>query len=94
MTEELRASKITIEIPKVDSDPWVHLTVNKMFYDDNMELVNNVPRFKYLSKPMSEIATNTYAFFDPVLQKEVTISGYGIAMAITSYVDDELAVLK
>jgi hypothetical protein len=87
MTEKLRASKIAIEIPKPDSEPWVHITVNKMFYNDSGDLISNVPRFDYISKPLSQIGMDMYTFMDPVLQSNSTVSGYGLAEAITSYVD-------
>ncbi len=90
MTEKLRASKIAIEIPKPDSEPWVHITVNKMFLNDNGEAINNQPRFDHISKPLSSVGTNIYTFMDPIIQKEVTISGYGLASAITSYVKDTI----
>ena len=90
MTEKLRSSKITIEIPKVDSEPWVHVTVNKMFLDDDGEMTNNQPRFDYISKPLSSVGTEIYTFMDPVTQQEVTISGYGLASAITSYVKNTI----
>ncbi len=86
MIEKLRASKITIEIPKPDSEPWVHITVNKMFIDNDGKVVNNVPRFDHISKPLSEIGSEIYKFTDPVTQREENISGYGLAEAITSYV--------
>jgi len=88
MTEKLRASKISIEIPKPDSDPWVHITVNKMFMEDG-KLVQNEPRFDHISAPLTAIGLNTFTFIDPVLKSEVTISGYGLAQAITAYVSEE-----
>jgi len=88
MTEELRASKITIEIPKPTSVPWVHITVNKMFIEDG-ELIQNEPRFDHISEPLTTVGLNMFTFMDPVLGQEVTVSGYGLAQAITSYVSDE-----
>ena len=91
MTEKLRASKITIEIPKVNSEPWVHVTVNKMFLNSNNEVINNQPRFDYISKPLSNVGMNTYQFTDPVTQADINISGYGLAQAITSYVEKSIS---
>lgn len=91
MTEIYRASKIAIEIPKRDSEPWVHITINKMFINNDGVLVNTLPRFAYISKPLSEIGMNAYSFTDPVTQQHIEVSGYGLAEAITSYVDVVLA---
>ena len=88
MTEELRASKIAIEIPKPDSEPWVHITVNKMFLEDG-ELVQNEPRFDHISAPLTAIGLNMFSFKDPVTGADVTVSGYGLAQAITAYVSEE-----
>lgn len=90
MTEQYRASKITIEIPKEDSEPWVHLTVNKMYIDAKGNIVNDIPRYDYISKPLSEVAFNEYTLVDPVMGGDITISGYGIANAITAYVDKHI----
>ena len=90
MTEKFRASKIAIEIPKPDSEPWVHITVNKMFLNEAGDIVSNVPMFAYISKPLSQIGMNSYLFADPVTQETLEISGYGLAEAITSYVDKVL----
>lgn len=87
MTEWYRASDIHIEIPKEHSEPWIHLTINKLFKDDDGKLVNEIPRFAYISKPMSEIATNIYEYTDLVLKERRDISGYGLSLAITEYVD-------
>lgn len=90
MIEEYRASKIAIEVPKEESEPWVHLTINKMFKDEGGKLINEIPRFGYISKPLSQVAMNSYEFLDPVSKQYNTISGYGLAQAITSYVDKHL----
>lgn len=90
MTKWYRAAKIEIEIPKVDSEPWVHLTVNKLEYDDGGALINEIPRFEYISKPMSKIALEVYDYLDPILRERRDISGLGLAQAITSYVDKHL----
>lgn len=90
MIEEYRASKITIEVPKEHSEPWVHLTINKMFKDDEGNLTNEIPRFDYISKPLSQVATNMYEYLDPIQRQTFNISGYGLAQAITSYVDKHL----
>lgn len=90
MVYEYRASKITIEIPKPDSEPWVHLAINKLEVDDNGTLINTYPMFAYISKPLSQVGMEMFSFLDPVYQSDVTVSGYGLAKAITSYVEKNI----
>lgn len=86
MKTEYRASTISIEIPKPNSEPWVHVYINKMILDDEGNVLNTFPRDAVVSKRLSEVGMNTYQFIDPVTQKQVDISGYGLAQSITSYV--------
>jgi len=90
MTEHHRASKIIIDIPKEDSEPWVHVTIDLLLKDDNEITQNVIPRVAYISKPLSEIASEMYDFNDPILQKDNTLSGYGLAQAISSYVNTRM----
>lgn len=83
MRIRLRTSKVSIETPKIDSEPWVHITVQQVIEDDNGKILNIIPRYNYISKPLSEIAMDIDTFIDPVLQKENSISGAGMATALT-----------
>ena len=91
MTTKLRASNIAIEVPEPNSDAWVHVTINKVFIDDNGNIINDIPKFDYVSKPLSSIGMNAYPFIDPVTGESIEVSGYGIAQCITSYVERVLA---
>jgi len=86
--QKYRASQIIIENLKQTSVPWVHLVINQMIYDANGVLVNEIPREDRISKILSDIGTNMYTCVDPVTQKQITISGYGMASMITAYVED------
>jgi len=87
MLIKYRASKITIEIPKPQSEPWVHIVINKMEVDEETNnVLNAYPQFEYISNPLSRVGTDILRFGDPVSQELVSISGYGIASALTAYV--------
>ncbi len=88
MITKLRASKITLEMPKEDGEVWVHVTIQKVIRNDSGNIINIIPRFESVSTPLRDIAFNSYTFQDLILQKEVDISGYGVASALT------VAILK
>ena len=83
MTTRLRVSKIAIEIPKQDSDAWVHITVQQVLEEDGV-IVNVIPRWRYISKPLSEIGMEQYPYSDVVLGIDGFMSGAGIASVLTS----------
>jgi len=56
MLEQLRASKITIDMPKSDSMPWVQITVQKVLRDEETYAIRNVlTRWEQFSIPLNEI---------------------------------------
>ncbi len=91
MRTRLRTSKIVIETPKVDSEPWVHITIQQVLENDEGKIVNIVPRFDYISKPLSEIFLTVTPYLDPVLQKEDEISGGGMVTVLTGIISKWIA---
>lgn len=83
MRVRLRTSKMSIEIPKAESEAWIHITVQQVIEDDNGGVLNIVPRYDYISKPLSEIITQITNYPDPVLGTVGSISGGGMASALT-----------
>ena len=91
MITKLRASKVVIEIPREDSTPWMHITVQKVLKADNGEVLNVIPRFDYISCPLTDVITNEYTFSDPILQTgAIDISGAGVVAVLTAMVLDEM----
>ena len=82
MITKLRASKIAIEMPKETSEVWVHITVQKVYKDDNGNTINVIPRWNYISFPLEEIGTELFTFDDPVTQETHNNTGYGVASAL------------
>lgn len=80
MKTKVRASKISIESPKPDSETWVHIEVAQLIYDDNNKLVNIIPRYDYISKPITELLKDTYS------TGEVKITGLEVMQIITTVV--------
>ena len=60
MLEQIRASKITIDLPKVGSMPWVQITVQKVLRDEKTyEIKNTLTRWEQFSIPLSEVMSKT-----------------------------------
>jgi len=60
MIEQIRVSKIVIDLPRPENEPWVHLTVQKVLRDDNYEVVNLLTRFDSISLPISVLYPKEY----------------------------------
>ena len=78
---QYRAQQILIEMPKPDSEPWVHITIQRLTpvagggYDDVID------RYKVISAPFHEILNR--AFVAAVAKgKTVRITGGELAAAI------------
>ena len=84
MIEQIRASKIVIDMPKSGSEPWVHLTVQKVLRDvDTYEIKNVVTRFGSVSVPLSKILVQEY----PVgTVANTSISGVEVFNSISAFV--------
>lgn len=86
MITKLRASKISIEKPRENSETWVHITVQQVIKDDNENVINIIPRYDYISIPLKEFGTVVYTGKDPITQDDINASGYGIASLISSVI--------
>ena len=82
MRTKLRTQQVVIDMPKEGQDIWMHITLQKVDKDDEGNTVNVSPRNEQIHKIASKMATDMYTFFDPVQQKDITISGAGIHMAM------------
>lgn len=83
MITKMRASKISIEVPYENSEPWLHIEVQKVLKNDDGTIINVIPRADYISYPLSEFMTNVYTFGDPVLNEVHNNSGAGAASLIS-----------
>ena len=83
MKTQIRISKISIEIPKLGDEIWIHLTTQEVQWnDEKTEILNVIPRHDYIHKTARATAMDLTTVFDPVLQKEITLSGYGLHKSI------------
>ena len=82
MRTKLRTQQVIIDMPKEGQDIWMHITLQRVDKDEDGNIVNVNPRNEQIHKVASKMATDIYTFFDPIQQKEMTISGAGIHMAM------------
>ena len=83
MKTQLRMSKISIEIPNLGDEIWVHVTVQEVQWnDDQTKVLNVLPRSEYIHRKASVTATELIEVFDPILKQDIAMSGYGLHLAI------------
>ena len=79
---KLRTQQVIIDMPKEGEDIWLHVTLQKVDKDtETGKIINTSPRNNEIHKTVSKYQADLFTFFDPVQQKEITISGAGMHMA-------------
>jgi len=82
MRKQIRTQQVIIDMPKESDDIWIHLTLNELEKDADGNIINESPRNKFIHRSINDMITDVYTFYDPVLQKEIQISGIGVHSAI------------
>ena len=82
MRTKLRTQQVIIDMPKEGQDIWIHITLQKVEKDEDGNILNVSSRNEQIHKMMSNYQTDMFTFSDPVTQKEQTLSGAGIHMAL------------
>ena len=87
MKTKLRASKITIERPNpnIESDVWVRLTIQRVIYDDNNKIINIIPRYGFITKPLRDFMGDIYPYKDASDELQA-ISGLNVMLILTGIV--------
>lgn len=89
MHTQIRIDKITIEVPSIGDEIWVHLEVQEVQWnDDKTQVLNVVPRSQYSHRTAASQAMIIHSIYDMVLQKDVVVSGYGVHKALEDMVMD------
>lgn len=82
----LRAQQIIIDLPRVNSEPWVNVIVQRVELDEEGRDDNVVDRWGSLNKRLSEFALDTYAYFEAIPVESGRISGYAMSDAVAQAV--------
>lgn len=80
MKTKLRASKISIESPKPNSEVWIHLEIEQVIYDDTGKIINIIPRYDYMSEPIADFLNKSYT------EGEQTITGLEVIGLVTKVI--------
>jgi hypothetical protein len=88
MIEKTRAQQIVIDLPTEESATWIRAVLQTVIKNDNYETIQVVDRTAFIHRNLSEIATQTVNITDPVTGANVTLSGIGVALAVTAFVRD------
>ena len=82
MRTKLRTQKIAIDLPRVNSEPWILITVQRVDVDDNGKEVNVVDRWGTINKRLSAVALEVYPYFEVIPGLDNALSVFAIADAI------------
>lgn len=80
---KLRTQQIIIEMPRTDSEPWIHITIQRIeLGSDGSSEVNVTDRWDQIHKRLSLVALQTEKYFEAVPWEVGFISVFGVADAI------------
>jgi len=82
----LRTSHLSITSPTELSEPWINGQVQRVVLDAEGEITQTLNRTEQMHRRFGLIATDMVTVSDPVTQQEVTLSGYGLQLAIQAIV--------
>jgi len=80
--KRLRAQKISIDLPTIDSASWVLVVLQRVVMDDNGNAKQVVDSVGRINKSLESFARQVVTFTDPVTKEAHTISGAGAAEAV------------
>lgn len=85
--EKIRAQQVVIDLPTEEAEPWVRATIQRVIKDAaTYKTTQTVDRVEAVHRQLSDFATMTQTFTDPVTQQAVTLSGVGCGQAIIAFV--------
>lgn len=84
MIVRLRTQQIIIDLPKLDAEPWVKLTVQRLEMDDQGKVLNTVDRWGTVNKKLSDVALQIHQYKEILPLAEGHISVFAISDAIES----------
>ena len=86
MRTKIRTQQIVIDLPTETAEPWIRATLQEVFKNADWETKQTVDCFGAVHRHINEFATQVVTIEDPVLGTMVSISGAGLAIAITEMV--------
>jgi hypothetical protein len=86
MLKKVRAQQITLELPTEGAEVWVRAVIQTVYKDAQYNTTQTVDRTSALHRRFSEFATQIETIQDPITGQSLTISGVGIALAVSAFV--------
>ena len=82
-TKKFRASRINLDMPREGDPPWVNVIVQVNIKDADYQTVQVIDRVGNITRKLEDFAPETVTIDDPVMGQQVTISGAGVALAVS-----------
>ena len=79
---KLRTQQIIIEMPRTDSEPWIHIVIQRIDVSETGVESNVIDRWDQINKRLSEVALQVEPYFEVVPWEVGQISVFGVADAI------------
>ena len=86
MPKKIRAQQITLELPTEGAEVWVRAMIQTVYKDSNYQTIQTVDRTASLHRRFSEFALQSETVHDPVTGQTTTLSGAGLALAVSAFV--------
>ena len=86
MPKKIRAQQITLELPTEGAEVWVRAMIQTVYKDANYQTIQTVDRTNSLHRRFSEFVLQTETVQDPVTGQSTTLSGAGLALAVSAFV--------
>ena len=84
--KKIRAQKISIDIPKEDSEPYAEVVVQTVIKDANYVTTQLIDRSHNTGRFVKHFATQIVTIEDPVTGSIITVSGAGATLIIKAIV--------
>lgn len=81
--KKIRSMKITIDLPTESSQVWTQVILQKVIKTEQGVVIQTIDDVERITKPLPAFAMQMINITDPVTQQNITISGAGVAQAIT-----------
>lgn len=90
---ELRAQQVIIDTPRLGSEPFIAVVVQRIIFDANGDITQTINRERMLNSSFANRAMETYPIVDPVPSADGMISvagiGFGIEEAVRAWILQE-----
>jgi hypothetical protein len=84
--KKVRSEKIVIDLPRENTEPWIEIITQIVEKDDSANIIAEYPRHSVIHRKAQDVAYELTTIYDPITNEMITISGYGVQMALTRFI--------